>query len=148
MRCLGSSTSSCKVNHASSALRGQLRPDQRNRFLANCWLSVLAPRRLPPCALCLTAAAIALTSKPQCAAKRWSSAAITAIFRASGSSSQSRHWRCKARLRPASRASKARSIINKLPGGSIQRRANTARALTSSRRPKSLPSRRSRRLNI
>lgn len=51
MRALESSASFQRSSHASSPLRSQLRPGQRNRFFAVCWVMMLAPRTPSPQAL-------------------------------------------------------------------------------------------------
>ena len=64
---------------ASSPLRNQLWPRQRNRFFATCCEIVLAPRTRRPRSRSASALSICLKSKPWCSGNCWSSAAITAI---------------------------------------------------------------------
>jgi hypothetical protein len=60
-------------------LRTKLRPFQRKRFFATCWLIVLAPRRRSPSSASAIASWIASTSKPWWYGNFWSSAATSAI---------------------------------------------------------------------
>lgn len=134
MRCFGQSTSISTVYQASSPLRSQLRPSQRNRFFATCWLMVLAPRIGRPRALFCSALSMASRSKPACSGNRWSSAATRAIGNSGERASQSTQSYRK--LKSASSFPKAcqrRSSMKALVGGSMTRRASTCRAVTATK---------------
>ena len=64
MRDLSQPSSINRVNQASIPLRRKLRSLHMKRFLAVCWLRVLAPRTRPLCWLCLRAELMASMSKP------------------------------------------------------------------------------------
>src|SRR3546814_14110377 len=80
IRVFGHSASISTVYQASTPLRTQrdarLSPLHRNRFLATCWLLVLAPRIRPPLALLARAFSMASKSNTPWGGKSWFSAAI------------------------------------------------------------------------
>src|SRR5687768_16341759 len=116
------------VNQASSPLRSQVWPGHRNRFLATCWLMVLAPRSRLPRPASVIAFSICSKSKPTWTRNFWSSAAITATaawgeIRAHGTHS----WRCaNGGDVPAAIRS---PIMKAVTGTGSQRSAATARML-------------------
>src|SRR3546814_17334788 len=80
IRVFGHNASISTVYQASTPLRTQrdarLSPLHRNRFLATCWLIVLAPRIRPPRALLARDFSMAAKSTPPLRGKAWHQAAI------------------------------------------------------------------------
>ena len=85
---------------------------------------------------------IAGMSKPQCSANFWSSAAITAIFRSSGSSSQDTQLRLKSMGLPSIQDSILRSTMIIEPGVGTQRNRITSNTDAAANQSSSLNRRR------
>ena len=146
IRVFGHIASISTVYQASRPLRSQLRPCHRNRFLAVCWLMVLAPRTRLPRALWSIAFSIASRSKPGCVAKCWSSAAITASGRCGEICARSRQsWATRKSQSPWRQASPWRASMKAEVGGSTKRSTATCSTLAASHSSGSHSSQRQRR---
>src|SRR5262245_60839669 len=105
-----------KAKKASLILRCKERSEDRNRFLASCWLMVE-----PPCTTSLarafskSARAVPMKSTPKCSKKRRSSVASVALMRWSGISSRGTASLCRMPRWPISVPWRSRNFTANLP---------------------------------